>query len=94
MKEATTKPEARTIHVRTDYLEGNSQRTFGCGIGPALPEGHVWHHADEISSHRANCPGCRPFARTIGTPLSQLSGRPGHPGFDRFCAIAETYGYD
>lgn len=30
----------------------------------------------------------------IGTPLSQLSGRPGHAGYDRFCAIAESYGCD
>lgn len=30
----------------------------------------------------------------IGTPINQLSGRPGHPGFDRFCAIANSYGYD
>lgn len=30
----------------------------------------------------------------IGTPLSQLSGRPGFPGYDRFKAIAQSYGYD
>lgn len=30
----------------------------------------------------------------IGTPISQLSGRPGHPGFDRFCGIAKSWGYD
>jgi len=29
----------------------------------------------------------------VGTPLSELSGRPGHPGFDRFCAIAASWGY-
>ena len=32
--------------------------------------------------------------RTIGTPLSQLSGRPGHPGFEEFCRIARSWGYD
>jgi hypothetical protein len=30
----------------------------------------------------------------IGTPLSQLSGRPGHPGYDEFCRIAKSYGFD
>lgn len=40
--------------------------------------------------------GILPSPRTepIGTPLSQLSGRPGHPGFDEFCRIAKTYGFD
>lgn len=33
-------------------------------------------------------------SRPIGTPLSQLSGRPGHPGLDRFSAIASSWGYD
>lgn len=28
-----------------------------------------------------------------GTPISQLSGRPGHPGFRDFCRIAESWGY-
>lgn len=30
----------------------------------------------------------------IGTPISELSGRPGQPGFAEFCRIAKTYGYD
>jgi len=30
----------------------------------------------------------------IGTPLSQLSGRPGHPGYNEFCRIARSWGYD
>jgi hypothetical protein len=30
----------------------------------------------------------------LGTPLSELSGRPGHPGYDRFVAIAKSWGYD
>lgn len=30
----------------------------------------------------------------LGTPLSQLSGRPGFPGYERFKAIASSYGYD
>lgn len=30
----------------------------------------------------------------IGTPISQLSGRPGHPGFGDFSRIAGSWGYD
>lgn len=30
----------------------------------------------------------------IGTPLSQLSGRPGTRGFERFVEIGESWGYD
>src|SRR4051812_44728851 len=29
-----------------------------------------------------------------GTPINQLSGRPGHRGFEQFCAIAASWGYD
>jgi len=29
-----------------------------------------------------------------GTPLNELSGRPGFPGYDRFKQIASSYGYD
>lgn len=30
----------------------------------------------------------------IGAPISQLSGRPGHPGYDQFKAVAASWGYD
>lgn len=43
--------------------------------------GAVWH--DE-----------RDMGHRVGTPISQLSGRPGHPGYDRFVAIAASWGYD
>ncbi|WGM45275.1 hypothetical protein KOAAANKH_00136 [Brevundimonas sp. NIBR10] len=36
----------------------------------------------------------QPEPPAIGTPLSELSGRPGHPGYDRFCDIASTWGFD
>jgi len=29
-----------------------------------------------------------------GTPISELSGRPGEPGFGEFCRIAKSWGYD
>lgn len=34
------------------------------------------------------------FGLRLGTPLSQLSGRPGHPGYDEFKRIAASWGYD
>jgi hypothetical protein len=34
------------------------------------------------------------FRRQPGTPISEISGRPGHPGFAEFCRIARSWGYD
>jgi len=36
----------------------------------------------------------RDIGHRIGTPLSQLSGRPGHAGYDKFCEIASSWGYN
>jgi len=33
-------------------------------------------------------------ARPLGTPLSELSGRPGHEGFAKFNRIARSWGYE
>lgn len=30
----------------------------------------------------------------MGTPINQLSGRPGHAGFEEFSRIARSWGYD
>jgi len=35
-----------------------------------------------------------PAERPIGTPISELSGRPGQPGYERFRDIAASWGYD
>ena len=32
--------------------------------------------------------------KLLGTPISQLSGRPGHTGFGAFSDIAASWGYD
>lgn len=32
--------------------------------------------------------------KPLGTPISELSGRPGHEGFAEFCRIARSWGYD
>ena len=40
-----------------------------------------------------DCEGCNPGGpKQLGTPISQLSGRPGHLGFDAFCGIAASWG--
>jgi hypothetical protein len=32
--------------------------------------------------------------KPLGTPLSELSGQPGKPGYDNFLRIAKSWGYD
>ena len=39
-------------------------------------------------------PTPRDPSKPLGTPLSQISGRPGDPGYEEFCRIAGSYGYD
>lgn len=36
----------------------------------------------------------RPAVKLLGTPISELSGRPGLPGFGAFCDLAASWGYD
>lgn len=83
------------MHIRTDHNELNSQREFACGIGPALPEGDQWVGVDERGLHHmVNCPGCEHAKNLLGTPISELSGRPGEPGYARFKEIAKSWGYE
>lgn len=83
------------IHIRVDNQPLNGKRRFACGIGPELPKGDVWHYDTEAGADRSDCPGCNPGGRRqFGTPISQLSGRPGHRGYDEFCRIAASWGYD
>lgn len=89
-------PERRTmIHIRIDSEIGNSKRKFACGIGPELPKGDTYFFETEVQSDSADCPGCNPAGpRQLGTPISELSGRPGHPGYERFAAIARSWGFE
>lgn len=81
------------IHLRIDDEDTNDKRKFACGIGPELPEGDQYFFAAERGSHyRVDCPGCRPFCEQLGTPISELSGRPGHRGYDKWCEITGTWG--
>lgn len=89
------------IHIRVDHEELNSKRRFACGIGPALPAGDQYYFEAEGGADRhADCPACRAAVgmseqpATLGTPLSKLSGRPGHSGYDEFVRIARSWGYD
>jgi hypothetical protein len=84
------------IHARIDNSELNSQRRFACGIGPELPQGDTWFYQNETAAARhVDCPGCNPRGSAeIGTPISELSGRPGYEGYDEFCRIAKSWGYD
>lgn len=84
------------IHIRVDNEIENSKRRFGCGIGPDLPPGDTYYFADEAAADlKSDCPGCNPGGpRQLGTPLSQLSGRPGHPGYAEFVRIARSWGFE
>lgn len=82
-------------HIRIDDEAENSKRRFACGIGPELPPGDQYYFAGERSAGLADCPGCNPDGHVpLGTPISELSGRPGHAGYDRFVEIARSWGYD
>lgn len=82
------------FHIRVDDEIENSKRRFACGIGPALPEGDKWVGASEFGLHHmVDCPGCAGDRVQLGTPLSELSGRPGHRGYDKFCEIAASWGH-
>jgi hypothetical protein len=83
------------IHIRIDDEPENSKRRFLCGIGPELPPGDTYFCAAESMADRADCPGCNPTGpRQYGTPISQLSGRSGQPGFSGFSRIAQSWGYE
>jgi hypothetical protein len=78
------------IHIRIDDFEENSKRKFACGIGPDLPEGDQYlFESESLAEYKSDCPGCNPGGpRRFGTPISELSGRPGEPGYAEFCRIA------
>lgn len=82
------------IHILIDDEIENSKRKFACGIGPELPTGDLYYYESQALDFKIDCPICKPFARVLGTPISQLSGRPGHSGYNEFCRIAKSWGYD
>lgn len=84
------------IHIRIDDDKPNSEAQFVCGLRWPLPEGDKYFFVSESAAERhSDCPGCNPGGpRKLGTPISQLSGRPGEPGYEEFCRIAASWGYD
>lgn len=87
------------IHIRIDNETLNSRRKFACGIGPKLPEGDIYLFESEArrAGFRSEpvCPRCFPDGKPgLGTPISELSGRPGHRGYEEFKRIARSWGYD
>jgi hypothetical protein len=46
------------------------------------------HHDDDVGI------GSAASDRPIGTPISELSGRPGHDGYLAFKRIAKSWGFD
>ncbi len=92
---ALTRFEEHMRHIRIDNEIENNKRRFACGIGPALPEGDSYAFEAEVGLHHTvDCPGCSPHKQSLGTPISELSGRPGHDGYDHFVQIAKSWGYD
>ena len=89
-----TKTRAKMTHIRVDNEPDNTNRRFACGLGPELPEGDTYYFAAEPWAERADCPGCNSAGHwAFGTPLSELSGRPGHKGYDEFVRIANSWGF-
>lgn len=88
------------IHIRVDDSPLNSERRFGCGIGPALPEGDVYYFAGELSAERADCPGCHPSGpRALGVPASRLNGNAMRhhedpAAWDNWVRLSNSWGYD
>jgi hypothetical protein len=85
-------------HIRVDAWcdEDTGEHSMGriaCGLDQ-LPAGDkMVFEADSYAYHVADCQQCNPGGpRQYGTPISQLSGRPGRPGFDEFCRISESWG--
>lgn len=90
------------IHIRIDSEPLNINARFACGLVWPLPESDVYFDEEErtaayLATHPQAevCPGCFPGGRPqLGTPISELSGRPGHRGYEQFRRIAESWGYD
>ena len=83
------------IHLRIDDEIENSNRRFACGIGPELPPGDIYYfYNDAMANVKVDCPGCNPNPRQIGTPISEISGRPRQDGYAEFVRIAKSWGFD
>jgi hypothetical protein len=89
-----------TTHIRVGawFDERSGKYDNGhvaCGLAE-LPQGdRCVYEADSYAYHVADCPRCNPGGpKPYGTEVSRLSGRPGLIGFDQFCEITATWGYE
>lgn len=89
---------AKMIHLRVDIeyytmdRPPKEARQMACGMRQ-LADGHGWTHDTAAACLHVTCPICLPECQQLGTPISQLSGRPAHPGYGEFVRIAESWGY-
>ena len=60
-----------------------------CDLGIA-----EWEHPREPLEDDVEIVPSGRAAQPIGTPISEISGRPGHEGFAEFCRIAKTWGHE
>lgn len=65
---------------------------MACGMRQ-LASGHAYIDDTAAACLYVTCPICAQHTQALGTPLSQLSGHPGHKGFAKFVEIAESWGY-
>lgn len=88
----------KMVHLRVDleyYAMDRpppSARQMACGMRQ-LADGHAWFEDRLTSCLHVTCPLCLPECQRLGTPISQLSGRPGTDGYGKFVAIAESWGH-
>jgi hypothetical protein len=84
------------IHCRIDDEPLNKDAKFACGIGWPLPKGDKYFWCGEaLADYKVDCPDCNPAGpKQFGTPISELSGRIGEPGYARFVQIARSWGYE
>lgn len=93
---------ATVLHLLDEWDDSIRTRRMACGIVGKLPLGDQYvedeiRAAAHLGAHpeKYHCHSCFGDERpTLGTPISQLSGRPGHDGFDEFCRIARSWGHD
>ena len=80
----TYEPDDWSVGIRAGYY------CFSCDLGVAeweVPREPLPDDVPVLAAREKSDEG-------LGTPLSELSDRPGHPGFAEFCRIAKSWGRD
>lgn len=83
------------IHVREqDPTKPEGETRIRCGLANMPAGDTTFFEGDPGAWLTATCEGCNPGGpKQLGTPISQLSGRPGRCGFDAFTDVAASWGY-